>query len=1537
MLRLRRLRLENIGHKDARFNGTLLDIAEPGGRASDAIVWLRNGGGKSSLLALFFSLLLPGKADFIGYAKKKGLIDYVLEGKPAHVIAEWEDDANPFGIPALITGAVYQWPDGHRPASDDDAWDKLQRAWYTLRPYGTTDLTTLPVHTVGGWRSKKGYLEALTQQMAANHHLDLHIVNDRSLTTWDRMLSNHGLDPQLLQVQRRMNLDEGAITELFQFDSAEGFLELLIDLVVDPAQPTTVRTNVKNQAERLAKRPARELELRFLTGAITRLRPLQQAIADTTSLHGQMATVHAAGELACTWISARRDTLTAQQAAADTSASQAQQKAEQARTRAEKRRRRADVLDLAAAVLTTRARQADQKEAEAAQENAEALQAAWQSVHLHLEREGMAREQAELNALLARRAHDAAPLKQAMERAGAMLHAKLTQVINEREHEAGQLTQNIKDTEREGKAADQAEKQHLVAAEQARSSIASLQRSLQKIDTLISQARHDNLLEQKESPEQGHERWSADTTRLETRLDHTQTRLKELTDQLTVLGDERDTADKHWREADNEYARIWDRWDRLRGQQQRLSRHPRLTELAHLDDELDTTGSGMNLDIAGHPLLQILQQEITRARDTLIAEQLAVAADRRALACLETEGFLPAPLETERALAALQAANSSVKAVSGLQFLRDSLPPGRHAAAIAKAPDVVGGIVVLGNISDQDLRRHIVATGVSTRSVLSVCDSATARARLTNTGPGDLHAVFPVQAAALQPQAADDEQIRLATRINESAERCRHITTGQEEDQALARELAEHLEAFGAAPHRRLKESLERTEARRDTWKNELDTQDDRHRRLQSERDRIERETAEATGRLRHLAAGTERARQVAEQALRTSDLQEQLDTARQHQTDQQEQARLATIGKMAARKTEQRHRRDETLCRQDLKRHRSALRKLTTLVTEYAEPDLDLRALDRASLDALQERFANARTAFESDTADTQLRTDLAVTTRRLQMADKALAALDDATRTLAAELATRPEATDPDRRDHSVERATHDAHDAAALTARCTVLAEQAEKTEAPAAQRIGDTSAAADALKEFSAPETAEAAAQATRHEADQAEREHTTCTEQRHALKEKANAAALTASSLHRAHDALRAGLNGLATHWTPSLEEPVPDAATWLTERCDVTAHGASAMTEEQAHQLQGLLTTAITDAQSTLAKATRRLATATRHVQQLATDRQYADAVDAQLVARLSEDPAQLHASLPTLIPDIELREKRTTTLLNQLTEDQLLLVQECAALTKTIVATLHQVARHSKLPTGLGAWSGKPFLTLKLADWGSEETLTHRISTSVDTLVANVAAKHSSSANVLPPALDLAKRLVLAALGGSGSITAKVLKPHPVPVMDPVDVTKIRKFSGGELLTVSVLLYCCLAQVRAANRNHGLTGGVGTLLLDNPMGKSNYVPFIDLQRAVAAAHGIQLIYTTGVEDLDAVGRFPLILRLRNNAHDARSGHRLVQLTERYGDTVSAGVTDARSDGIRAARLHRPPLTEPGTQQPDTSAEPDDRDGDDQA
>ena len=154
MYRLRRLRFERIGHSDARFRSLVLDLTsgevavadESDNRSVDAIVWLRNGGGKSSLLALLYSLLLPAKVDFIGHSKKKSLANYVVGGAAAHVIAEWEDDTELWAGPVLIIGAVYQWKNGHRPRDLEHAWDDLIRRWYLFRPIpGVLTLDTLPI------------------------------------------------------------------------------------------------------------------------------------------------------------------------------------------------------------------------------------------------------------------------------------------------------------------------------------------------------------------------------------------------------------------------------------------------------------------------------------------------------------------------------------------------------------------------------------------------------------------------------------------------------------------------------------------------------------------------------------------------------------------------------------------------------------------------------------------------------------------------------------------------------------------------------------------------------------------------------------------------------------------------------------------------------------------------------------------------------------------------------------------------------------------------------------------------------------------------------------------------------------------------------------------------------------------------------------------------------------------------------------------------------------------------------------------------
>ena len=100
MWQIRRIRLDGIGTRAARFVDVDIDLTSEGrGAPLHSILWLRNGGGKSTLIALLGALIRPARGDFISAARRDGgrhLEDYVLDGDTSHIVVEWgERDGRP--------------------------------------------------------------------------------------------------------------------------------------------------------------------------------------------------------------------------------------------------------------------------------------------------------------------------------------------------------------------------------------------------------------------------------------------------------------------------------------------------------------------------------------------------------------------------------------------------------------------------------------------------------------------------------------------------------------------------------------------------------------------------------------------------------------------------------------------------------------------------------------------------------------------------------------------------------------------------------------------------------------------------------------------------------------------------------------------------------------------------------------------------------------------------------------------------------------------------------------------------------------------------------------------------------------------------------------------------------------------------------------------------------------------------------------------------------------------------------------------------
>ena len=248
---------------------------------------------------------------------------------------------------------------------------------------------------------------------------------------------------------------------------------------------------------------------------------------------------------------------------------------------------------------------------------------------------------------------------------------------------------------------------------------------------------------------------------------------------------------------------------------------------------------------------------------------------------------------------------------------------------------------------------------------------------------------------------------------------------------------------------------------------------------------------------------------------------------------------------------------------------------------------------------------------------------------------------------------------------------------------------------------------------------------------------------------------------------------------------------------------------------------------------------------------------------------------------------------------LRSLEEHRTNVISRAIGMVNDALGDLDRFSRLSEMPEELGeAWGGRHFVEVHVKQTvdRSEPVMRDRIGREVDRIV---------DARAEPRGMDFLWRAVSSVVGDTG-FAARVLKPSPSYSTERVPIEAMRKWSGGEKVTAALLLLATVAKLRARNRGRS-AAGAGALMLDNPLGKANYVPFLALQRAVARAAGVQLIFLTGVADMKAVGLFPRIARLRNSPSKGRD---YVSL-EGYdlGPEDAAGVVEITHGGRTADPL----------------------------
>jgi hypothetical protein len=251
----------------------------------------------------------------------------------------------------------------------------------------------------------------------------------------------------------------------------------------------------------------------------------------------------------------------------------------------------------------------------------------------------------------------------------------------------------------------------------------------------------------------------------------------------------------------------------------------------------------------------------------------------------------------------------------------------------------------------------------------------------------------------------------------------------------------------------------------------------------------------------------------------------------------------------------------------------------------------------------------------------------------------------------------------------------------------------------------------------------------------------------------------------------------------------------------------------------------------------------------------------------------------------------LRLRARTLTEEVEAIAADQTIIAETLAHLVKESFDMLAKAERASRMPTAEGSWAGKKILRIAFDRPGDADLVAY----------AERVIERQLAQGLRPEGMPLLKAALHEAAGPRG-FTVKVLKPATDRVATTEDISRLAKWSGGEKLTVCVALYCTLAALRASG---GRSGSGGVLLLDNPIGRASSASLVRLQRDVAAAHGVQLVYTTGVKDPAAVIQFPNVVRLENREGRTRDRRYIVH-DEPRGEV----------NGVRVAHTDHPWLAE---------------------
>ncbi|MFF6792942.1 hypothetical protein ACFY9C_28175 [Streptomyces filamentosus] len=1545
MYELSRVRLYSIGPAGARYADTVLDLRgvgapvpnpaptqaeffeeEPVGPprrpAPAGVLFLENGGGKSVLLKLIFSVMLPGHRNTLGGASSGVLRKFLLADDCGHVALEWQHTLTG---ELVVVGKVSEWRG--RQVSNDPR--KFAEAWYSFRPGPGLSLDNLPVAEAtavrpaaegasgasGRRRTMKGFRDALTEAGKAYPHLD--VVWEEIHDRWNEHLGELGLDPELFRYQREMNADEGEAAGLFAVKKDSDFTDLLLRAVTDTRDTDGLADLVGGFGNKLGRRAELTAERDFTAGSVD----LLNRIVDAAGTRSRAREVHAAAERRTRTLARRLSGRAAGERARAAELAQRVTAAADAVSEAGAARERSALIaaELAYRHASLALAAAEKGAASQRRELIEArtLHSAWQAAESVLRHRAAGDRSARVAAAIREAERDAAPALAARAEAAADLVRALASAAEEGERHAAEEEERSTALQEVGEAAHRDATAAATEAQRARSEAGHLRQRLAEVEQETAEAVRAGWLDDS-APDADPARAALAAADAEKTAVAAWDAARETARTASERARETAAAESRAELAAARAAHAAEAAVRAHDAEHRaaeaLAGEERLAELLGLPGaeasrteasrpeaprteaphapRPDEDGPGPHashgplsvpdFDRYAEELRRLLDGAVSSAERQLFDLRTAAADDSRILGALGDGGLLPPGPDVLATVEFL--GEHGIPALPGWRYLAQSVDPADHARVLAARPELVDGVVITDPVSYGRAREALGSAALLPRSAVAVGTAAALLAPVPAQETGEDTGVFlvPPNPAMHDEHAADEERQALRARAAARDEEIRVLAARLAGDRALAARIG----AWRAdCPPGMLAELAAAATAAREAAETARAVLDEaRAARAEAEETAAEAlavrdERQEAAQRARRAAdalAGL--AFRLRERSAWQAKLRELADDAAEAEARAQtclERARAADEDRRAAQRAAD-----------DAHRTARALRAERAEIAGAPEqlPEGDA-GVPRAALPTLREAYRAASQVYEKVGVGADLRAEQA---RAESDESAALAELDRLTnkvRTRAEQLLESTDGADGPSRQ--------------AAAARAESLVQMLETRASEASEKLGRLRGESERLAPEDGGAHTELPEELVPDDADRAQALLRTASAELAARSDALEAARAAHAGLLRDHRAAEDGAGGfdetaallrdlLRDHAEeePEEQEPYPGSL----EEARTAAGEARRALRSCAAELSAA-DAAVREASDILV----RHANSTRYEQVRTPARQQIRELPASALPEHAARWAEAFAPRLRVLTDE----------LAQLERNRDSIVDRLRGLVESSLATLRSAQRLSRLPEGLGEWSGQEFLRIRFEE-PDQATLAERLGEVVDEATRAAVRKNS---DLRRDGMSLLLRGVQAALEPKG-VAVEILKPDAVLRAERVPVGQMGDvFSGGQLLTAAIALYCTMAALRSNDRGRDKHRHAGTLFLDNPIGRANATYLLELQRAVSDALGVQLLYTTGLFDTTALAEFPLVIRLRNDA-DLRAGLKYISVEEHLrpglpqpaseGETIHGEITATR-------------------------------------